>query len=140
MTHLLPGISEMILAVMKQQINVTTAIQGMAATLEYVYPQPQPENVHEVYAVAQFGKVGDQTGRIRTVYAGEHQKSPHGKHYTVDGAEGPTYFYDGSRKYLPGDGLYIERVDGQYGPCYHKSGSDSQSFVAQTTGSGRAYR
>ena len=97
---------------------------------EYVYPQPQPENVHEVYAVAQFGKVGDQTGRIRAVYAGEHQESPHGKHYTVDGAEGPTYFYDGGCEYLSGDSLYIERVDGQYGPRYHESGPDSQSFVA----------
>ena len=76
--------------------------------LEHGYPQSEPEDVHKIYAVAEFRHFCYDPRRIRAVDACEHKERARSENHTVDSAESPSYFYYGGGKRFSGYSLDIE--------------------------------
>lgn len=86
---------------------------------EHCYPQPKPEYVHEVHAIAEFRHFCYNLWSFRTVYACEHKERACCENHTVDCTESPSYLYYRRGMKFTGYGLDVEWVNGQCSPGNH---------------------
>ena len=96
--------------------------------LEDTHPQAEPQQVHEVHAVAQFRQVGDEAAR--TVNAGEQEEGSCGEGHAVDGAEAPANLQHGRHMIHSRHGLHPERPDGGGGTHGHEREADDDTLAA----------
>ena len=94
---------------------------------EHSCPHAQPENVHEIHAVAEFGEIGYHLRRFICLDAGEHEERAGCEHNAVDGAERPAYLKHRCGVDYARNGLDIERQD-----CY--DGADNHERVCSGPG------
>ena len=88
--------------------------------LEHTCPHAEPEYVHEIHAVAQFGQVGYDLWSFLRLYACEHEERSGSEHHAVDGAESPAYLYLRGGVGDARNSLHIERPYGDGGSGCHE--------------------